>query len=78
MTAIGLDADCARTKHDLLAYGTARAARDSRRADCRRRRAHKASMLSFVLDGVHPHDIGTIVDQRGRGRCAPAITARSR
>ena len=22
-------------------------------------------MLSFVLDGVHPHDIGTILDQDG-------------
>ena len=25
----------------------------------------KASILSFVLDGVHPHDIGTIVDREG-------------
>ena len=25
----------------------------------------KASVLSFVLDGVHPHDIGTIVDKEG-------------
>jgi cysteine desulfurase/selenocysteine lyase len=25
----------------------------------------KASILSFVLDGVHPHDIGTIVDGEG-------------
>ena len=25
----------------------------------------KASILSFVLEGVHPHDIGTIVDQEG-------------
>lgn len=23
----------------------------------------KAGVLSFVMDGVHPHDIGTIVDQ---------------
>ena len=22
-------------------------------------------MLSFTLDGVHPHDIGTILDQEG-------------
>jgi cysteine desulfurase/selenocysteine lyase len=22
-------------------------------------------VLSFVLDGVHPHDIGTILDQEG-------------
>lgn len=26
---------------------------------------NKASVLSFVLDGVHPHDIGTILDQYG-------------
>lgn len=26
---------------------------------------HKASILSFVLDGVHPHDIGTILDSQG-------------
>jgi cysteine desulfurase / selenocysteine lyase len=25
----------------------------------------KASILSFVLEGVHPHDIGTIVDREG-------------
>jgi len=25
----------------------------------------KASVLSFVLDGVHPHDIGTVLDQQG-------------
>lgn len=26
---------------------------------------HKASVLSFVVDGVHPHDIGTILDREG-------------
>ncbi len=26
---------------------------------------HKAAVLSFVLEGVHPHDIGTILDQEG-------------
>jgi cysteine desulfurase/selenocysteine lyase len=25
----------------------------------------KAAVLSFVLDGVHPHDIGTILDREG-------------
>ncbi len=25
----------------------------------------KASLVSFVVDGVHPHDIGTILDQQG-------------
>jgi cysteine desulfurase/selenocysteine lyase len=27
--------------------------------------AEKASVLSFVMEGVHPHDIGTILDQEG-------------
>ncbi len=27
--------------------------------------SHKASILSFVMEGVHPHDIGTIVDREG-------------
>jgi cysteine desulfurase/selenocysteine lyase len=26
---------------------------------------HKAPVISFVLDGVHPHDIGTVLDQEG-------------
>jgi cysteine desulfurase / selenocysteine lyase len=26
---------------------------------------HKAAVISFVLEGVHPHDIGTIVDHAG-------------
>ena len=26
---------------------------------------HKASVLSFVIDEIHPHDIGTILDQEG-------------
>ena len=27
--------------------------------------AEKASVLSFVLEGVHPHDVGTILDYEG-------------
>ncbi len=27
--------------------------------------AEKASVVSFVLDGIHPHDVGTVLDQRG-------------
>ena len=27
--------------------------------------AHRAGVISFVLDGVHPHDIGTILDREG-------------
>ncbi|HEX5068940.1 MAG TPA: cysteine desulfurase [Vicinamibacterales bacterium] len=26
---------------------------------------HKASVVSFVMSGIHPHDIGTIVDREG-------------
>jgi cysteine desulfurase/selenocysteine lyase len=27
--------------------------------------AHKSGILSFVIDGVHPHDIGSILDRDG-------------
>ena len=27
--------------------------------------AHKAGLVSFVVDGVHPHDLGTILDEEG-------------
>ena len=27
--------------------------------------AQKAGVLSFVMEGIHPHDIGTILDQQG-------------
>jgi cysteine desulfurase/selenocysteine lyase len=27
--------------------------------------AHKAAVASFVMDGIHPHDIGTILDTEG-------------
>ncbi len=27
--------------------------------------AHKAAVVSFVMDGIHPHDIGTILDTEG-------------
>jgi cysteine desulfurase/selenocysteine lyase len=25
----------------------------------------KAAVLSFVMEGIHPHDIGTVLDQEG-------------
>lgn len=63
LQAVGLEAVAAH-EQDVLAYATARAlelpglrligtARD------------KASILSFELAGVHPHDIGTILDNQG-------------
>jgi cysteine desulfurase/selenocysteine lyase len=27
--------------------------------------AHKAGILSFLVDGIHPHDLGTILDTDG-------------
>ena len=27
--------------------------------------ANKASVYSFIIEGTHPHDIGTILDQQG-------------
>ena len=42
---------------------------------------HKASVLSFVMDGAHPHDIGTILDSQGIAvraghHCAQPVMAR--
>lgn len=49
---------------DLLAYATGRLSEipGSRVIGTA---AHKASVLSFVVGGIHPHDIGTIVDSEG-------------
>jgi cysteine desulfurase/selenocysteine lyase len=51
-------------EHDLLAYATDRL---NRLPGVRilGRAASKASVLSFVMEQVHPHDIGTILDQEG-------------
>jgi cysteine desulfurase/selenocysteine lyase len=27
--------------------------------------AHKTGVVSFVVDGIHPYDIGTLLDQQG-------------
>ncbi len=60
---IGLEAVAA-YEHDLLAYATARVqalgnVRIVGTADS------KASVLSFLLDGIHPYDAGTLLDQMG-------------
>jgi cysteine desulfurase/selenocysteine lyase len=63
VSAIGLDAIAAH-EHELLAYATAqaRALPGLRLIGTAK---HKASILSFVLDGVHPHDAGTVLDAEG-------------
>lgn len=51
-------------EHELLAYGTEQL---STLTGVRilGTAASKASVLSFVMEHVHPHDIGTILDQEG-------------
>jgi cysteine desulfurase/selenocysteine lyase len=54
----------ARHEADLLSYATARLAEieGSRVIGTAR---HKSGVVSFVLEGIHAHDVGTIVDQHG-------------
>ncbi len=51
-------------ENELLRYGTERLSEipEVRLIGTANR---KASVLSFVVDGVHPHDIGTILDREG-------------
>jgi len=51
-------------EHELLEYATERLA-DIPGVAIVGTAAEKASVLSFTIDGVHPHDIGTILDQQG-------------
>jgi len=63
VSALGLDAIAAH-EHELLAYATERAGavRGLRLIGTA---SDKAGILSFVVDGVHPHDVGTILDDEG-------------
>ncbi len=61
----GLDfVAAAEHEHQLLEYATERLA-DIPEVTIIGTAAHKASVLSFTIDGIHPHDIGTILDQQG-------------
>ncbi len=51
-------------EHELLEYATARLA-DIPGVRIIGTAASKASVLSFTIEGIHPHDIGTILDQQG-------------
>jgi cysteine desulfurase/selenocysteine lyase len=60
---VGFDAIAAHER-DLLEHGTrVLEGIDGVRLIGTARR--KASILSFVIDGIHPHDVGTIVDREG-------------
>ena len=51
-------------EHDLLLYATSRL-KTVEGLRIIGTAAEKASVISFTLEGVHPHDIGTILDQEG-------------
>ena len=51
-------------EHELLEYATSRLA-DIPEVRIVGTAAEKASVLSFTIDEIHPHDIGTILDQQG-------------
>jgi cysteine desulfurase/selenocysteine lyase len=63
VTEIGLEAVAA-YEHELLAYAT-EALSTLKGLRIIGTAKEKASVMSFVLDGVHAHDIGTILDHEG-------------
>jgi cysteine desulfurase / selenocysteine lyase len=63
LSSAGLDRVAAH-EHDLLAYGTERL-REVPRLRLVGTAPEKAAVLSFVIEGLHPHDIGTVLDYEG-------------
>jgi len=63
LNQVGLD-NVAAYEHELLAYG-AKALRHVRGLRLIGTAQEKAAVLSFVMDGVHPHDVGTVLDREG-------------
>ena len=63
VTRIGLD-KIAAYEHELLVYGTEALSRIPGLRIIGTAR-DKAAVLSFVIDGIHPHDIGTVLDRQG-------------
>ncbi len=61
--AIGLDAIAAH-EHDLLDYATRRA-RELPGLTLIGTAKDKAGILAFTLEGIHPHEIGTVLDHEG-------------
>ena len=63
VTALGPDRIAAH-EHQLINYATERASAE-RDMQVFGQAPDKAGILSFALDGIHPHDIGTILDHEG-------------
>jgi cysteine desulfurase / selenocysteine lyase len=63
LQGLGLD-EIESHERDLLAYATEKISRLPGVTIIGTAR-HKAGVLSFMIDGIHPHDVGTILDQEG-------------
>jgi cysteine desulfurase/selenocysteine lyase len=63
LSHIGLDRIAA-YEHELLVYGT-QALEQIPGLRMIGTAREKAAVLSFVIDGIHPHDIGTVLDRMG-------------
>jgi len=63
VTGLGLDAIAAH-ESELLAYATERVGSLPQVRILGTAKA-KASVLSFIIQGIHPHDVGTILDREG-------------
>ena len=64
LTALGLDAVEAH-EAELLAYATERMTAHIEGLRVVGTAPHKHSVLSFLVDGTHPYDIGTLLDKQG-------------
>jgi cysteine desulfurase / selenocysteine lyase len=62
-TNLGLD-NIAAYEHELLVYGTEALSQIAGLRLIGTAR-DKAAVLSFVIEGIHPHDIGTVLDRQG-------------
>jgi cysteine desulfurase/selenocysteine lyase len=63
LESIGMER-IARREHELLEYATARFA-ELKGVRILGTAAEKSSLISFEVEGVHPHDVGTILDTEG-------------
>ena len=63
LNQVGLD-NVGAYEHELLGYGT-EALRQIPGVRLIGTAREKASVLSFVIDGIHPHDAGTVLDCEG-------------
>jgi cysteine desulfurase / selenocysteine lyase len=63
VNGLGFD-NLGRYEHELLEYATGRLSEvnDLRIIGTARQ---KAAVISFVIEGIHPHDLGTVLDQEG-------------